>query len=188
MFHLASGTTPARRALLGALLVVTASALSACWSPPVANVQPKGEPRLIEGAIAVVSVKPYAIIQALDPEARSITVQSIGEPRRVTYKVSPQVGKLSRLKVGDSVEATVIEDLAVYVLQDGRPLDTDGSPYDIDARVLSVDRSYRLLTLRFPDGHDETFKVSRRVRLDEMEAGDAVSIRSVQAIALRQKG
>jgi hypothetical protein len=176
---------PVRRALL----VVAALAQTACWSPPVANVQPKGEPRLIEDAIAVESVKPHAIIQSLDPEARSITVLSIGEARPVTYTAGPRVvRKLNRLKAGDRVQATVVEELTVYVLRDGRPPDTAGSPHDVDARVLSVDHSYRLLTLRFPNGHDETFKVSRRVRLDEMEAGDAVSIRPVKAIAVRPKG
>lgn len=175
---------PVRRALL----VVAALAQTACWSPPVANVQPKGEPRLIEDAIAVESVKPHAIIQSLDPEARSITVLSIGDDRPVSYRVGPRVRKLNRLKASDRVQATVVEELTVYVLRDGRPPDTAASPHDVDARVLSVDRSYRLLALRFPKGHDETFKVRRRVRLDEMEAGDAVSSRPVKAIALRPKG
>jgi hypothetical protein len=174
--------------MLGALLVVAALAQSACWSPPVADVQPKGEPRLIESAIVVESVKPHAIIQSLDPQARSITLLSLGEARPVTYSVGPQVGTLDRLKAGGRVKATVGEELTVYVRRDGQPPDTDGLPSDVDAHVLSVDRSYRLLTLRFPNGRDETFKVSRRVRLDEMEAGDAVSIRPIQATALRPKG
>jgi hypothetical protein len=178
---------PTGRAMLGALLVVAALAQSACWSPPVANVQPKGEPRLVEGAIVVESVKPHAIIQSLDPQARSITLLSPGEARPVTYSVGPQVGTLERLKAGGRVRATVGEELTVYVRRDGQPPDTDGSPYDADARVLSVDRSYRLLILRFPNGRDETFKVSRRVRLDEMTAGDMVSIRPVQLTALRSK-
>jgi hypothetical protein len=56
-----------------------------------------------------------------------------------------------------------------------------------DAQVLSVDPSYRLMTLHFPDGRDETLKVSRQVKLDEMEPGDEVSIRPVEAITLRTK-
>jgi hypothetical protein len=179
---------PTGRAVLGALLVVAALALSACWSPPVANVQPRGEPRLIEGAIVVESVKPHAIIQSLDQQARSITLLSPGETQPVTYSVGPHVGTLDRLKAGDRVQATVGEELTVYIRRDGQPPDTDGLPSDVDARVLSVDNSYRLLTLRFHNGRDETFKVSGRVRLDEMEAGDAVSIRPIQATALRPKG
>jgi hypothetical protein len=174
--------------MLAALLVVAALAQSGCWSPPVANVQPKGEPRLIESAIVVESVKSHATIQSLDPQSRSITLLSPGETRPVTYSVGPHVGTLDRLKAGGRVRATVGEELTVYVQRDGRPPDTDGLPSDVDARVLSVDRSYRLLTLRFPNGGDETFKVSGRVRLDEMEAGDAVSIRPIQATALRPKG
>jgi hypothetical protein len=33
----------------------------------------------------------------------------------------------------------------------------------------------------------QTFKMSRRVKLDEMETGDEVTIRPVEAIALRMK-
>jgi hypothetical protein len=103
--------------------------------------------------------------------------------------VSPAVRHLSHLQAGNRVRATVAEELTVYVLRDGQnqPLGTDGSPQTVDARVLSVDRSYRLLTLRFPNRYDETFKVSGSVKLDEMEAGDAVSITPVQVIALRRK-
>jgi hypothetical protein len=56
-----------------------------------------------------------------------------------------------------------------------------------DAQVLSVDPSYHLVTLHFPDGHNETFKVSRRVKVDKMDTGDEVTIRPVEAIALRMK-
>ena len=47
-------------------------------------------------------------------------------------------------------------------------------------------RDRRAGLVHFPDGHNETFKVSRRVKLDDMEAGDEVNIRAVDAIALRR--
>jgi len=173
------------RAMLGSLLVVAAMTQTGCWSPPVSDVQPKGEPRLIQGAIAVKSVKPSATLQSVNPDALAITLLGAGDSRPVSYRVSPKVGKLNRLKAGDRVQATVLEELTVYVSREGQPPDTDDLPRDVDARVLSVDRSYRLLTLRYPNGPDETFKVTTQVRLDKMEAGDAVSIRPIEAIALR---
>jgi hypothetical protein len=77
----------------------------------------------------------------------------------------------------------------VYVRRDGHLPSAGGSPHTVvsDAQVLSVDPSYRLVTLHFPDGHNETFKVSLRVKLDEMETSDAVTIQPVEAIALRMK-
>jgi Cu/Ag efflux protein CusF len=172
------------------LLLVAALALPGCWSAPVASVQPKGKPRLIQGAIAVVkSVKLPAVVQSVDLDARAITVLSPGEARPVSYKVSSNVSNLDRLKAGDRVQATVAEELTVSVRRDGHLASAGGSPPTVvtDAQVLSVDPSYRLVTLHFPDGHDETFKVSRRVKLDEVETGDEVTIRPVEAIALRMK-
>ena len=174
--------------MAGPLLLVTPFLLAGCWSAPTATVQPRGESRLIEGAIAVESQKPPAVIQSIDPDAHEMTVRAQAQTGPVTYRVSPAVRNLSGLQAGDSVRATVAEELTVYVSRDGQnqPSGTDGSPQTVDARVLSVDRSYRLLTLRFPDGYDETFKVSSSVKLDEMEAGDAVSIIPVETIALRR--
>jgi hypothetical protein len=173
-----------------ALMIVAALGQSACWSPPVATIQPKGPPRLIEGAIPVESVKRHSVVQSVDPHTRTITVLSPGETGSASYTVSPAVGDLSTLKAGDKVKVRVLEELTVYVSRgdQAQAAPVEGLPEYADARVLSVDRSYRLLTVRFPNGHDETFKVSRQVRLKEMGAGDEVSIRPVQAIALRRKG
>ncbi len=174
--------------MLGPLLVAAVLAQTGCWSPPVSDVQPKGEPGLIQGAITVKSVKPPATIQSVDLTAPAITILAMGEARPVSYRVSATAGKLNGLKAGGRVQVTVLEELTIHVSRDGRLPDSDRSPLDVDARVLSVDRSYRLLTLRYPNGKDETFKVSRQVRLDRMEAGDAVSIRPIEAIELRPLG
>lgn len=179
------------RPLPAALVLVAALALSGCWSAPITRLQANGKPRLYQGAIpvAVKSVKPPAVIESVDPGARAITVLGPGEGRLISYRVGSNVSNLSRLKAGLRVQATVAEELTVYVRRDGHLPSAPGSPDTVvsDAQVLSVDRSYRLLTLHFLDGHDETFKVSWRVKLDEMETGDEVTIRPVEAIALRIK-
>jgi len=177
-------------ALPGPLLLIAALALPGCWSAPLAGVQPKGKPRSIQGAIAVVeSVKPPAIVQSVDLDAHAITVLRPGDARPVSYKVGSNVWNLDRLKAGDRVQATVAEELTVYVRQDGHLAGAGGSAPTVvaDAQVLSVDLSYRVVTLHYPDGHNETFKVSRRVKLDQVETGDEVAIRPVEAIALRMK-
>ena len=175
----------------GPLLLVAALTLPGCWSDPVASVQSKGQPRLIQGAIAVAveSVKPPAVVQSVDLDARAITVLGPGEASLVSYKVGSNVSILERLKAGDRVQATIAEELTVYIRRDGHLQSASGSSHTVasDAQVLSVDPSYRLVTLHFPDGHNETFKVSLRVKLDEMETGDEVTIQPVEAIALRMK-
>jgi Cu/Ag efflux protein CusF len=179
------------RALPGPLLLIAALALAGCWSAPVARLQSQGEPRLIRGAIAVAveSVKPRSVVQSVDPAARAITVQNPGEAGPVSYKVGSNVSNLDRLKSGDSVQLTIAEELTVYVRRDAHHSSAAASPRTVvtDAQVLSVDASYRLVTLHFPDGHNETFKMSLQVKLDEMATGDEVSIRPLEAIALVMK-
>ncbi|MGO9762392.1 MAG: hypothetical protein ACLP1Q_14140 [Solirubrobacteraceae bacterium] len=170
-----------------ALLAVATLALTGCWTAPVASVQPKGEPRLIQDGIAVEALKSPAIVRSVDATARSIVLSTPGDSATISYRVGPEVRNRDQINVGDAVRATIAEQLAVYVLRDGRLLGPGGVPEAIvsNARVLSVDPSYRLLTLKLPNGHTETLKVHRRVRLDEMAAGDAVIIRPVEILALR---
>jgi hypothetical protein len=178
-------------AMPGSLLVVAALALPGCWSAPIARLQAKGTPRPMQGAIvlAVESVKPPAVVQSVDLAARVITVRPPAEARLSSYKVGLKVSNLERLKAGDRVQATVAEEVTVYVTRDGDLPSAGGSSDTVvnDAQILSFDPSYRLMTLHFPDGRDETLKVQRREKLDEIETGDEVSIRPVEAVALRMK-
>ena len=169
-----------------ALLCVVESVLGGCWTAPNANVQPKGEPHLIQGGIQVESVKEPAIVQALDATVRTIVLMS-GDGKTVTYSVSPSVANFDGIRSGDQVRATVAEELAIYVLRKGQLPHADGVPESItvNARVLLVDPSYRLLMLQYPDGRDETFKVGLDVKLEQMAAGDSVVIRPLEALALQ---
>jgi hypothetical protein len=175
-------------------LLVAALALAGCWSAPIARLQAKGPPGPAQGVIVLAgeSIKPPAVVQSVDLAARVITVLSAGEASPISYKVGLSVTNLERLKTGGKVQATVVEELTVYVRRDG-DLPSAGSTSSTvatDAQVLFVDPSdpsYRLMTLHFPDGRDEILKVGLRVKLDEMETGDEVSIRPVEALALRTK-
>jgi hypothetical protein len=178
-------------AMTGPLLLVAALALPGCWSAPIARLQSKGTPGPIQGAIVFTaeSVMPPAVVQSVDLATRAITVLPSGEATQISYKVDLSVSNFERLKAGDRVQSTVAEQLTVYVRRDGAPPGARGLPQTIvtDAQVLSIEPSYRLMTLHFPDGRDETLKVSRQVKLDEVETGDEVSIRPVEAIAVRMK-
>jgi hypothetical protein len=174
---------------LSPLLLSTAVALAGCWTRPVADVQPKGEARLIQSAITVESVKAPAIVESVDRDAGTIVSRFPGAPETSTYKVGREVENFSSIRMGDRVKATVKEELSVYVLRDGQAPGADDAPAEVaaDARVLSVDLSYRLLTLQYPNGENETFKVALGVKLKEMEAGDAVAVRAIEAVALQKK-
>jgi hypothetical protein len=161
--------------------------LAGCWVAPIATVQPQGEARLIQGAIPVESVKDTVIVSSVDRSAGTIVLRTAGNAQTSTYRLGPNVSGLDDIRAGDVVRATVTEDLTIYVLRDGRLADAGGT-VAVDARVLMVDPSYRLLTLQYRDGQKETFKVPLGTRLEQMEAGDSVVIRPGELLALRRKG
>lgn len=167
-------------------LFTAALLLAGCWAAPVAIVQPTGEARLIQGAIAVQSVKEAAIVSSVDRNAGTIVLRTAGRAETSNYKLGPKVSNLEDLKAGEVVQATVTEELTVYVLRDGQ-LPGSGA-LAVHARVLAVDPSYRLLKLQYTDGENETVKVPLGTRIEQMAAGDSVVIRPVDVIALRRKG
>ena len=168
-------------------LFAVALVLAGCWTAPVATVQPHGEARLIQGAISVKSVKDTAVVSSLDRSAGTIVLRSSGKPETSTYKLAPKVSGLDDIRAGDVVQATVTEDLTIYLLHDGQ-LPEAGGTVSVDARVLMVDPRYRLLTLQYRDGRKETLKVPLGTRLEQMEAGDSAVIRPLEVLALRRKG
>jgi hypothetical protein len=142
---------------------------------------------LIEEGIAVESVKDPLAVQSVDRANHTLVVLGSSGTASSTYKVAPAVRDFVLLKAGDKVRVTVREDLAVYVLRDGQLPGPDGAPVTIatNAKVLAVDRSYRLLKLQYPDGQRETFKVGLNVRLDQMAMGDDVVVRPVEVVKLK---
>jgi hypothetical protein len=50
--------------------------------------------------------------------------------------------------------------------------------------VLAVDPSYRLLTVQYPHGGTQTFKLALHTSMRGMEAGDSVAIRRVEVVTL----
>ena len=176
------------RGMVTLLLLVTALALAGCWTAPIANVQPKGEARLIQSAIPVKSVKHRVTVQSIDAERRVI-VLNFSDGTTATFKPGPQAANIHQIRAGDKVQATVAQELAIYVSKNGQMPGIGGKPeaLEADAKVLRVDPSYRLLTLQFPNGRAQTFKVGLDVKLLEMEPGDIVVIRTLELIALRKE-
>jgi len=171
------------RAMKPLLPVVAALSLAGCWTPPTANVQPPGPPRLIQKGIVVRSVVRNAVVQSVDPDTRRVVMQVSGTPGTEVYRAGPNVSALDHLTPGAKVSARVAEQLTVYVSPDGRlPGDNGTTPAGTQAKVLSVDPSYRLLTLQQADGRTQTFKVGLEVELKQMQSGDAVMIQAPREI------
>jgi hypothetical protein len=163
--------------------------LTGCWTAPNASVQPKGKPGLVQGEIVVESVQDSATVQVLDGSRREIVLK-LPDGTITACAAGPGLENLDRIKAGDTVVASVVLDLSVYVLTNGRSLGVGSAAraetIHSDARVLTVDPAYRLLTLQYPGGHTETYKVGLNVKLGRIEPGCDVVIRprEVKAISV----
>lgn len=159
--------------------------LSGCWVPPSAAVRPGGEPRVIAGGIVIERVADSATVAGLDRATRTLTL-SMPEAALSTYRVGRGVSDWGDIRVGDRVRAKVREVLTVYVAPaDGsssRSTGPRGRP--ANARVLIVDPSYRVLTVRYPNGGTQAFKIGLHTPMRGIEAGDSVTIRPLDVVEL----
>jgi hypothetical protein len=176
--------------MLSLLPLAAAVLLAGCWTPPSADVRPPGPPRLIQKGIVVRSVMRRAVVQSVDPDTRTVVMQIPGTPGTQAYRAGPNVSDLAHLTPGATVTAKVAEELTVYVAPDGGLPGDDGKTLaGTPAKVLSVDSSYRLLTLQLPDGRAPTYKVGLEVELNQIQSGDAVMIqtpRELVSISVRR--
>ena len=151
--------------------------LSGCWMPPSAGVRPGGSPRTIADRIEVEPVTDSARVESIDRAAGTVELGISGVPRRA-YKLGPGVRNRSGIHIGEQVRATIGEVLTVYV---------GARDWQQSARVLSVEPSYRLLTVQYSNGDTETFKVTLHTPMRDIEPGDSVAIRAPEVIDLRAR-
>ena len=172
---------PPRLPIILTLLPVVAATLTGCWTPPNGNVQPVGKPGLIQGDIPVQVVQDPVTVVAVDAGQRTITLKHRDGSTK-TFIVNPTVNNFDQVKVGDQIRADVKAELSVYILENGRLTNPDGSTraktINFNAKILLVDPSYRLLTLQFTNGQKLTIKAALNVQLEKMVPGDDVVMRS----------
>jgi hypothetical protein len=170
-----------------ALVSAAALALAGCWTPPNANVQPKAEAGLIADSVEVESVKDPATVLGIERVATPPTISltcSDGATR--AYTVGPKLKHFDQLQVGDTVKAKVNENLTIYALANGTLLNgTTGEALGVNARVMLVDPSYRLLTLQFTNGQRDTVKVAFNTDMRKMEPGDSVVVKPLDVRTIK---
>lgn len=169
-------------ALPSGLILTMVVAGTGCWTPPNANVQPKGEPRLIQSGVSADDYNVLATVKSIDASNQSIGIELSGGTE-INCTISPQVKTSRPLQVGDQIRVTLVEKLAVYVLKDGRLPGPGGSDEVIpfNARLQTVDPSYRLIRLEYLNGQTAELKTGLDAKLLEMHPGDAVVLQSAEA-------
>jgi hypothetical protein len=153
------------------------------------------------GLIAVNTTTATATVTAVDPAKRTVTLRS-PDGTTNTYKLTKYVRNFDQIKVGDRVQATLVDSLAVVLRKaseppsigeeeavalapkGARPGVVVANTRELTARIQSIDTAKRTVTLVGPAGNAVTFKVSPDVDLTSVQAGDNVVIRYTEALAL----
>jgi translation initiation factor IF-1 len=165
-------------------LVIPAIALTltGCWTPPNANVQPPGEPRLIQSGVPAGNNHVRATVQSIEAAQRVLNLK-LDDGTAITCTVNPSVENFDQVQPGDRIKVALDLKLAVYVLKDGKLPGAGGKEEAIPfiARVQTVDPSYRLLKVQFTSGQTAELKAGLDAKLLEMQPGDAVVLQSAEA-------
>jgi hypothetical protein len=168
-------------------ILLSALALTGCQTSPNANVQPTGKPGLIQAGIPVEIIQGPVTVESLDASKRLITLRNATDSTK-TFYLDAAVQNLDQVKIGDIVNATVKAEMSVYILQNGRIPNPDGTTrpktINFNAKVLTVNPVHRQLTLIFTNGRSMTIKAGSDVQLEKMASGDHVIIRSHEVIAI----
>ena len=185
-----------------ALLPAALLALTSCSSTPQGEgttmvAAQKGVP----GGVIVQTYKVTATVTAVDAASRKVTLIT-ADGAKTTVKAGPEVVNFDQIQVGDQVKATVAEQLVVFVRKNGEPAN-DGeaaavalapvgakpgmlmaNTVEVTGKVEAIDLAHRKATLRFPDGHSQTFKVRKDVDMTKGKIGDEVVFRTTEAMAI----
>jgi hypothetical protein len=106
-----------------------------------------------------------------------------------TYAISPRVKEKSwqSVRAGDQIDGRIKLELTVYI----PPIDGDELESHVSdpppARVLLVDPSYRILTLQYPSGASQAYKVGMRVPLHGIMPGSWVAFHPVAVTRLHPR-
>lgn len=143
-----------------------------------------------------------AIVQAVDLENRQVVLKGKGD-RLHTITVSEEVRNLPQVKVGDRVELTYYEALAVNLEKNTtggiatrkdtlsveraelgqKPAGVVREDIEIVANVVAINQKARKVTLQGAQGA-VTLKVPKDVDISTLKVGDQVKANYVQALAV----
>lgn len=153
------------------------------------------------GAVVVDVVKLTGTVKAIDREKKMVTVEGSGG--RTVMIDATNARNLDQLKVGDKVNLTYAEQVALFVRKSDEPPSVTESQnvelapkgekpggfitktIEVTGNVESIDTKNRTIALKGPAGNVRTYKVGPDVkRLNEVKKGDQVVLRVTQAMAL----
>lgn len=193
---------PLGRQLLTALAPGLMLLLSSCSStPPGETTSAAAYTEGVPGGIAAQRYQVTATVTAIDSVRRKVTLVTPEGKSRV-FKAGPGLADFSRIQIGDRVQATVTDEIVVYLAErnaatvDGAArlvaLGSEGNAAGaltaetlrMTAKVTAIDAKKRRVTLQFEDGTVRTVTVRKDIDLTQRAVGDEVVIACTEAVAL----
>jgi hypothetical protein len=187
--------------LFAAVIFTLAACVTTTPLPaPKANTTTAVEEGVV-GGVSVNSVEVTAKVTALDTTKRKVTLL-LSNGDKETVKVPPEAVNFDQIRVGDVVKATLIEQVVVYLDEEGasvpngyaagvalapkgaQPGGIVAEAVKVTATVTAIDQTNRTATLRFEDGTIETFPVRDDIDLSKRQVGEKVVFIVTEVVAL----
>ena len=155
----------------------------------------------MRGGVVMDVVSAVATVQSVNASNRIVVLQR-PDGSLITYECGPEVINFDQIQVGDQVTAQVAEDVAIGLVKGGvppmagaanimvraplgeKPAGKMVNTVGFTAKVMSVDKLNREVTLQMADGSTRTVKVGPNIKLSKVKPGNAVGVRLTRAFMI----
>ena len=159
---------------------------------------PAGAQTLKDGAMAVDQTEAVVTVMGVNAEKRTVTIRG-PKGNVATLNVPPEAQNLDKVKPGDRFKMKYIEAVAVGISKGGEPAQSEnkdvkvspkgGTPGGMVTRtqkrsvvIDAVDYGNRYIAVRGSSGQTLALKVADDVPLEQISAGDRISVVYTQAL------
>lgn len=188
-------------ALLPAALLTFTSCSSNPTPPPDVGSARIDYTKGVPGGVIVQTFKTTATVTAIDQAKRTATLLG-SDGKKFIVKVGPEAVNFDQVRVGDQVNATVVQKIvasldpagatsgdgaaaAVALAPKGdQPGGLIAETTQVTGKVIAIDSIKRTATLRFEDGTTQTLSIRDDVDLSRRKVGEQVVFRVTEMIAI----
>jgi Cu/Ag efflux protein CusF len=161
---------------------------------------PAAHAQVKDGAVVVDQVEAVVTVTKVDPKARTVTFRG---PKGgiATLNIPPEAQNLDQVKPGQQYKMKYVEAVAVAISKGGAPSASAGEQVklapkgakpggmmvrsaQISGVVDAIDYTNRYVAVRGPKGNTLALKVAEDVALDQLSAGDRITLAYTEALAV----
>ena len=159
---------------------------------------PAGAQSLNDGAMAVEQNEAVVTVMSVDVARRTVTIRG-PKGNVATLAVPPESQNLDKIKPGDRFKMKYIEAVAVGISKGGEPAQSENRDVKVSPKggtpggmvthtqkrsvvIDAVDYTNRYIAVRGASGQTLALKVADDVPLDQISAGDRISVVYTQAL------